>query len=162
MNIREALEKVNEQLMAKIDDAMTKEVFEEVRDEESATIYSEVYKVYTPRMYRRRGEYGGLGDPYNIEIRSGAAKGGVMVVINTTEPNSGGCIDDDQVTTSKNLPELVEYGEGYKSYHYNFRGRGGYMAPRPFTAKTIKHLKQSRAHIDALKNGLKRQGLNVK
>ena len=50
--------------MAKIDDAMTKEVFEEVQDEEAATIYSEVYKVYTPRMYRRRGEYGGLGDPY--------------------------------------------------------------------------------------------------
>ena len=55
MNIREALEKANKQLMAKIDDAMTKEVFEEVQDEEAATIYSEVYKVYTPRMYRRRG-----------------------------------------------------------------------------------------------------------
>lgn len=74
MNIREALEKANKQLMAKIDDAMTKEVFEEVQDEEAATIYSEVYKVYTPRMYRRRGEYGGLGDPYNIEIRGGAAR----------------------------------------------------------------------------------------
>ena len=82
MNVREALEKANKQLMAKIDDAMTKEVFEEVQDEEAATIYSEVYKVYTPRMYRRRGEYGGLGDPYNIEIRGGAAKGGVMVVVN--------------------------------------------------------------------------------
>lgn len=46
MNIREALEKANKQLMAKIDDAMTKEVFEEVQDEEAATIYSEVYKVY--------------------------------------------------------------------------------------------------------------------
>ena len=61
MNIREALEKANKQLMSKIDDAMTKEVFEEVQDEEAATIYAEVYKVYTPRMYRRRGEYGGLG-----------------------------------------------------------------------------------------------------
>ena len=40
MNIREALEKANKQLMAKIDDAMTKEVFEEVQDEEAATIYS--------------------------------------------------------------------------------------------------------------------------
>lgn len=80
---------------------MTKEVFEEVQDEEAATIYSEVYKVYTPRMYRRRGEYGGLGDPYNIEIRGGAAKGGVMVVVNMTEPNPGGCMNDDQVTTGK-------------------------------------------------------------
>ena len=36
MNVREALEKANKQLMAKIDDAMTKEVFEEVQDEEDA------------------------------------------------------------------------------------------------------------------------------
>ena len=92
MNIREALAKANKQLLAKIDDAMTKEVFEEVRDEEAATIYEEVYKVYTPRIYRRRGEYGGLGDPYNIEIRGGAAQGGRMVIVNMTEPNPGGTI----------------------------------------------------------------------
>ena len=98
MNIREALEKANKQLMAKIDDAMTKEVFEEVQDEEAATIYSEVYKVYTPRMYRRRGEYGGLGDPYNIEIRGGAAKGAYIVVFNISEPNPRGCMKDDQVS----------------------------------------------------------------
>ena len=130
MNVREVLEKANKQLMAKIDDAMTKEVFEEVRDEEAATIYSEVYKVYTPRMYRRRGEYGGLGDPYNIEIRGGAAKGGVMVVVNMTEPNPGGCMNDDQVTTGKNLPELVEFGDGYKFYHYDFPSRRRYMEPQ--------------------------------
>ena len=36
MTIREALEKANRQLMSKIDNAMSKEVFEEVQDEESA------------------------------------------------------------------------------------------------------------------------------
>ena len=162
MTIREALEKANRQLMSKIDNAMSKEVFEEVQDEESATSYSEVYKVYTPRMYRRRGEYGGLGDPYNIEMQGGAAKNGVLVVVNLTEPNPGGCPDANQVTTGKNLPELVEYGDGYKFYHYDFPGRGRYMQPRPFTQKTIEHLEQSRAHINALKAGLKRQGIKVK
>lgn len=162
MNIREALKKANKQLIAKIDNAMTKEVFEEVRDEEAATIYGEVYRVYTPRAYRRRGEYGGLGDPQNIQIHGGAAKDGVMIVVNTTEPNPGGCVDNDQVTTGKNLPELVEYGDGYKSFNYDFPSRRRYMKPRPFTAKTIEHLKESRAHVDALKNGLKRQGFNVK
>ena len=77
MTIREALEKANRQLISKIDNAMSKEVFEEVQDEESATIYSEVYKVYTTRMYRRRGEYGGMGDPFNIEMLGGDAKNGV-------------------------------------------------------------------------------------
>lgn len=161
MTIREALKRANKQLMPKIDSAMTHEVFEEVRDEESATIYSEVYKVYTPHMYRRRGEYEGLGDPGNIEIRGGTAQSGVMVVVNVTEPNSSGCVNNDQVTIGKNLPELVEYGDGYKSYHYDFAGRGRYMQPRPFTAKTIEHLKESGSHVAALKDGLKRQGVKV-
>lgn len=163
MTIREALERANQQLMAKVDNAMTKEVFEEVRDEEAATIYSEVYKVYTPRIYRRRGEYGGLGDPYNIEIRGGAAKGGTMVVVNMTDPNPGGCASDSQVTTGKNLPELVEFGDGYKYYRYDFPKAGAaYMRSRPFTAKTIEHLKASGAHVRALKAGLKRQGIKVR
>ena len=69
-----------------------------------------------------------------------------MVVVNMTEPNPGGCMNDDQVTTGKNLPELVEFGDGYKFYHYDFPSRRRYMEPRPFTAKTIEHLKESRAH----------------
>lgn len=162
MTIRDALNKANQQLMKKIDNAMTKEVFEEVQDEEAATIYSEVYKVYTPRVYRRRGEYGGLADPYNIEMQGGAAKNGVLVVVNMTEPNPGGCVNNDQVTTGKNLPELVEYGDGYKFYHYDFPSNRRYMEPRPFTEKTIEHLKTSRAHVSALKAGLKRQGVKVK
>lgn len=163
MTIHEALVKANKQLMSKIDDAMTKEVFEEVRDEESATIYAEVYKVYTPRIYRRRGECGGLGDPHNIEIQGGASVGGKMVVINVTGPNPGGCTSDVAVTTGKNLPELVEYGDGYKSYSYDFpKGGAAFMGPRPFTAKTIEHLKRSHVHVNALKAGLKRQGINVK
>lgn len=163
MTIREALALANKQLVQKIDNAMTNEVFQEVQDEEAATIYSEVYKVYTPRIYRRRGEYGGLGDPYNIEILGGSAKNGVLVVVNMTEPNPGGCMDNSRVTTGKNLPELVEYGQGYKYYTYDFPRKGArFMKPRPFTAKTIEHLKESGAHIAALKAGLKRQGVNVK
>jgi len=162
MTIKEALEKANKQLVAKVDNAMTKEVFEEVQDEETATIYSVVYKVYTPRIYRRRGEYGGLCDPYNIEIQGGAAKGGRMAVINMTDPNPSGTMNNDRVTTGKNLPELVEFGDGYKFYHYDFPSSGRYMDPRPFTARTIEHLKASRAHVTALKAGLRRQGVNVK
>ena len=162
MTLMDALTKIDRQLAAKIDDALSKEVFEEVRDEEAATIYSEVYKVYTPRIYRRRGEYGGLGDPYNIEIKGGTAKGGKMAVVNVTDPNSGGTMNNDRVTTGKNLPELVEFGDGYKFYHYDFPSRGRFMDARPFTAKTIEHLKASRAHITALKAGLRRQGINVK
>ncbi len=162
MTIKDALAKANQRLLSKINDAMTKEVFEEVQEEEAATIYAEVYKVYTPRMYRRRGEYGGMGDPYNIEIKGSSAKDGRMTVVNVTKPNPGGCVSDAQVTVGKNLPELIEFGDGYKGYGYDFHSNKRYMAPRPFTAKTIEHLKESRAHVRALRNGLKRQGINVK
>lgn len=120
MTIREALAAANKKLINKIDDAMSNEVFKEVQDEEAATIYEVVYRVYTPRMYRRRGDYGGMADPYNIEIVGGSARGGVMAVVNLTEPNPGGCMSDDQVTTGKNLPELIEFGHGYKFYQYDF------------------------------------------
>ena len=40
MTIREALALANKQLVQKIDNAMTNEVFQEVQDEEAATIYS--------------------------------------------------------------------------------------------------------------------------
>lgn len=162
MTIREALAMANKKLLPKIDNAMSNEVFQEVQEEEAATIYEVVYKVYTPKIYRRRGDYGGMADPYNIELVGGSAKGGVMVVVNMTEPNPGGCMNDDMVTTGKNLPELIEYGQGYKYYQYDFPKRGAaFMKPRPFTAMTIQHLKESGAHIAALKAGLQRQGLNV-
>lgn len=158
MTIREALALANKQLAQKIDNAMTNEVFQEVQDEEAATIYSEVYKVYTPKIYRRRRQYGGLADADNIEILGGTAKNGVLVVVNMTEPNPGGCISNHLVTTGKNLPELVEYGHGYKFYTYDFPTNGArFMKSRPFTAKTIEHLTESGAHIVALKAGLKRQ-----
>lgn len=163
VTIHEALAMANKKLISKIDDAMNSEVFKEVQDEESATIYEAVYKVYTPRMYRRRGKYGGMADYNNIEIAGGTSRGGVMVVVNLTEPNPGGCMNNSQVTTGKNLPELIEYGDGYKFYQYDFPKRGAaYMGPRPFTAKTIEHLKESKAHVAALKAGLQRQGIKVK
>lgn len=163
VTIREALATANKKLISKIDDAMNKEVFKEVQEEEAATIYEVVYRVYKPKIYRRRGEYDGMGDPNNIEISGGTSRGGVMVVVNLTEPNPGGCMNNDQVTTGKNLPELIEYGYEYKSYQYDFLKRGAaFMKPRPFTAKTIEHLKESKAHVAALKVGLQRQGVKVK
>ena len=162
MTISKALAQINKQLSSKIDNALSKEVFSEVRDEEVATIENEVYGVYTPQIYRRRGEYGGLADPYNIEIQGGVAQGGKMSVVNVTDPNPSGCTSDARVTTGKDLPQLVEHGDGYKFHHYDFPSGGKYMQARPFTAKTTENLRKSKAHIAALKDGLTRQGIKVK
>lgn len=163
MTISDALVKINEQLAPKIDNALAKEVFEEIRDEEVETIQESVYGVYTPHRYRRRGKNGGLGDASNIHIKGGTAKGGKLVVVNTTPPNPGGCGKTRMVTTDKSLPSLVEGGQGYHGYTYDFTEPGGdYLSPRPFTAKTVEHLQESKAHITALKEGLRRQGVKVK
>ena len=160
MTIREALEKANAALQKKVDDTLTNEVFAEVQDEEAASIYEEVYKSYTPKMYRRRNQYEGLAYPENIEIKGGAAKDGRLVVINVTKPNPDGCVDEEQVTTGKNLPALVEFGQGHNFYRYDFPTDGSfrsYMKPRPFTRKTVEHLKESKAHVSAMAEGLKKR-----
>ncbi len=162
MTIRQALAAANKSLMRRVDNAMNNEMFKAVQDEEIAAIDEAVYKVYSPAIYQRRYEYGGMADPDNITIAGGTAHGGVMAVVNVTEPNPGGCIDNWAVTTDKNLPELITFGHGYKGYLYDFPSRYRYMYPRPFTAKTIAHLKSSKAHIAALKAGLQRQGIKVK
>ena len=161
MTIAEALKQANEKLKPKIDNALTKEVFEAVRETEAAVIPDVVYGAYQPVIYQRRGQYEGLGDTYNIEIAGGAARGGVLTVVNTTEPNHGGVIDRDRVTTDKNLPLLVERGQGAGgAYDFPRRGRG-YMKPRPFTDKTIEALMITREHVEALKDGLRRQGVKI-
>lgn len=163
MTISDALRKISRQLAPKIDAALTQEVFEAIRIEEVATIQEVVYGGYTPHRYRRRNKNDGLGDPSNVQIKGGAAKGGKLSVVNTTPPNPGGCGRTRMVTVDKSLPSLVEYGQGYHGYTYDFAEYGGnYLAPRPFTEKTIEHLKESKTHITALKNGLRRQGMKVK
>lgn len=159
MTIEEALAKINSKLAKKVDNALEKEVLEAVKSEESEAIYSEVYGVYKPSKYRRREKHGGLADPDNIK---GSVSEGVLTVVNTTPPNPSGCIINSLATTDKALPELVEHGDGYKTYHYDWSSGGRYMEERPFTAKTVENLKNSRDHVKALKAGLKRQGVKVK
>lgn len=161
MTIQDAFKKVNRQLMPKINNALSKEVFATVRDAEVASIEKEVYEVYDPQEYRRRMAAGGLADPDNIVIEGGVATGGRLSVINVTPPNPGGCKNRRSVTTDKDLPSLVEYGDGYHGYHYDFSSDGDYMRPRPFTEKTAENLKKSGAHVKALKDGLRRQGIKV-
>lgn len=150
------IQKALSQIKSAVDDALTKEVFEAVREEEAETIEWTVYAAYTPKYYHRREEYGGLGDPDNIEIEGGSARNGRLSVINMAEPNPGGCLNNESVTTNKNLPYVVETAIGY-----DFPD-GWPCKPRPFNANTIKHLRSNKAHVTALKAGLKRQGLKVK
>lgn len=160
MTLQQQLERIAAKLAPKIDDALAHEVANAVREEESKTIKETVYNAYTPKLYRRRGDLDVLADPYNLEA---TVKDGVLSVRNMTEPNPGGTLNDGRVTTGKHLDELIEYGHGSSGGFYDFPTHGaGFMKPRPFTAKTIEHLKENKAHVKALKAGLKRLGIKAK
>lgn len=166
-NLRALLERVNQQVMQHVDDALTKEVFRAVQDAEIDAIIDTVYNAYKPKVYKGRGSDGGMEDPQNIVIRGASASGGTLVVVNVTPPNPDGYGkergDEESVTTDKVLPELIEYGDGYKGYQYDFKKENAsYMKPRSFTQSTIETLNAGRAYIEAMRAGLKRQGLDVR
>ena len=119
MAASKSLKDLFKKLNGRINSALDNEVFEKVREVELEAIQTEVYDVYTPKVYIRRGEYGGIGDPYNIEKVGGAAKNGRLIVKNTTEPNDS----NPNWTTDKILPELIEYGH---SRYVRYRGGHGH------------------------------------
>ena len=160
--ISEALQAANKKLEKIIDYVLDESVSSEIRNVEIETIGKIVYGAYEPVMYERRGGTGGLLDRSNIKH---SVKDGVLTVVNKTPAN----YDHDSTTGEvfnyryKNLPYLIEYGNGAgRKYFYDYYKQGAaYLKPRPFTAKTIENLKISKSHIKAMKGTLKRMNFKV-
>ncbi len=138
-----------------IDDSLENEVFETTRSEEIKSIETDVFAVYTPKIYERRA-FGGLDDEENIvhdEVKNGTIK-----IENTTEFNQ-------EYKTANEGPELavlIEYGHGGKDYYYDYPSSDEFCDPRPFISNTRKRLKKSGKHKEALKIGLKRNNIKTK
>lgn len=144
-----------------VDESLTENVYPVVQQAEVDTIDAVVYSQRTSGYYHRRGEYEGIGDPYNIVIKGDVAKNGILSVVNITEPNrflngEGGA----RATVNKDLPYLIERGRS----HIGDPGYDYWKKPkaRPFTAKTIERLEETHEHVTALKDGLRKQGFTVK
>ena len=100
-------------------------------DAQLAAIGVAVYDSYTPVMYERRGERGGMGDPKNIAC---------------TKVRSGHAIEMENVTPFKgsgqsgSLARLIYGGDGYRGMKYDYPSnplartadRYPYLAPRDF------------------------------
>lgn len=127
-----------------INTSLRTEVLDAVRKEEAKQVQSVVYDSYQPTVYERRYD---MGNDANI---IGTVNGTVLQVENITPPNSKG---NPPPTTDKDLAKVVETGVGYD-----------YFSPgaRPFTQATVDALSASGAHVEALKNGLVKEGIRVK
>lgn len=150
-------------LKKQIKDALANEVKSEVVETERRHVQKDVYEVYNPKMYKRRKENGGLMDEKNIV--------GVMLsddtleVENKTPANPYGIPQERVTTEGKNLPGLIEFGDDNGYGRYDFPPSDGeddsYMFPRPFISNTVEELKNSKAHISALANGLLRHNIKT-
>lgn len=153
-----SLKALEAELYKRVDKALENEVGEYVKDVMQTVIKRDVYDVYTPKMYHRRGEYGGLADQENMNT---IAEDGVLTVTNTTMAYP--YLDMEQNTLSQNagqlLAPIIESGNGYD---YSKWAYYGYGSPRPFMQNTEIELLNRKLLVEAmLGEGLIRQGIEV-
>ena len=157
-NAFKSLDALMGSIKKKINNALENEVAEFVKETEQQAAISEVYSVYSPKQYDRRGDAGGLADMGNMESK---VSGGVLTVTNETDFDNR----YNSLHSGNNLDELIEYGHGAGGLRYTYGDEYpyDYIKPRPFIQKTKETLALDGGDNlkVALEIGLERQGVDV-
>ena len=140
-----SLSQLEAYLNEKIKIALDKNVAPVVKESIQSAVSSEVYSKGFPEYYDRRGgnKYGGMGEPKgtgslaDVDQMHHTVSGGVLEVVDDAEPSS---------PWGKRLDQAISYGYGYE--------KAWYEVARPFFPEAIEDLKSSKAHVEALKDGL--------
>lgn len=159
------LKELEKHLNQKIKKAMENEVAEKVRDVQQQKIDKEVYAAYNivdgshqePYKYERRRDDGGLRDRRNMVATVTESNGKIELSVENVAEGK------DQINID--LAGLIEYGAGrygYYQYPYNRDDTAWqFMQPRPFIRETRNELASTNQHVEALKKGLQKQGIDV-
>ena len=145
-SLEQQLLQLEKKLQKNFNDSLKKEVQATVKDEMVEAIETEVYDRYTPTMYVRERDNGGLTDKNNM----------VGDIIN----NNTLSVRNVRSDGDRDVVQTVISGVGYtweNSMIYNMQ-----PAPRDFYEETRNRLIESGSHIKAFKEGLRRQGIGVK
>ena len=135
-----------------IEDTLSKEVFDEVRDIEMEHVYMDVLSTYSPKIYARRNT-GGIDDPRNIV---GYVKDMSLEVDNITSFNDG----YGTYNRGNNLGDLINEGDGgMNRLYYDFDG--AFIQPRPFLDNTQEEIDKTDRIDRVLEKGLKRRGHDI-
>lgn len=121
-----------------IQDTMVNEVADTVKDNMTEAVHTSVYDAYSPQYYNRRMNNGGLSDTHNMEVTE--IQNGISV--HNAAPLDNGRND-------YNLDEIIVYGLGNQPFE------------RDFYAETAERLQENQEHMEALKQGLKKRGIEV-
>lgn len=144
-------------LQGRVDIALKEDVTDVVRDVMTDHIVTDVYEKYSPKTYQRRENCDGLLDPNNI---SSSVDNGKLSVKNDTLGskyyNHGNEIKTSQ-NYNKPIADVIETGKGYDIEGWEYDN-----VPRPFMSNTYDDLQKNKHHIEAMRNGLRKQGLKVK
>lgn len=135
-----SLSELEKYLNSKIQSALKNEVAETTIQTMQKHIESDVYAVYEPKQYVRKGYQGGLSDPHNIEVE--------VIDDNTIS------VENIRFDGDREVAQIVESGKGYQ-YKFDYYG-----VPRPFTENTREELKNTDQLKKSMKQGLKRQGID--
>lgn len=147
----ESLEALFASLQQSVNESLVEDVVPVVKDVMQAEVQNTVYSAYQPKVYPRRYENGGLidEDNYHAEL----VENGTVAITNDT-PINGIYGGDD----SMSLTEQIIEGKGYTYGN----GTEPYAQPRDFMEATREDLRQTNAHVEALKVGLAKRGFEVK
>lgn len=149
-----SISELNAYLQKQINSVLLTEVSEVVKDELQSSVSDIVY-TETPKQYIRRNlKNGSLGD--KDTMNSSLIADGLLEVSPDADFNHQfanahggyGAVDLD-----KSLAENIEYGYGSKTHWYDI--------PRPFVQESRDNLKSSKAHVECMKDGLRKKGLEV-
>jgi hypothetical protein len=155
-----SLKDLEKHLKTAINEVLKNEAAHAVKKVEQQNIQETVYNSTEPRVYYRRGYNHGLIDERNM--KSELIEDGVLEVVNITRPNKS---YKNSLPVTADLPELIEYGDGYNNMNYSWRRSDGtdyeYKQPRPFTENTINELWLNEEHKEALKRGLEKKGIKI-
>lgn len=138
-NFKDLLKKVK----GDVQGSLETDVAEMVKDKIIEHVSEDVYQVYTPTTYKRRGFNDGLMDKRNMDVVK-YGECGVEIQNNT--------MDD-----GKNVAEVVETGIGYDFTGYGY----SYEQPRPFMQNAKEEIEQEKLHTKELKQSLKNKGYKV-
>lgn len=143
LNLNQQLKIIEQKLQTKIKNALQSEVAETSRQTMKNHLETDVYSQYTPTTYERKYSDGGLLDDNNIQT----------TMVNETTLKIENIRRDEK--TGRLVAPIIEHGIGY------WGGLDAIIGERPFVRETSKELANGKAK-NSLKQGLVRQGLNVK
>ena len=150
------LKELEKELYKRINIALDEDVADTVKEVMTDHIIQDVYDAYEPTAYQRRYDDGGLLDPDNIIATLG--NNGEMLVQNITLGSEYYYIPSIKrsfrsANVDNFIAPIIEYGKGYDVVD---------IFPRPFIQNTHDDLEENHYHTQAMKQSLKKQGLEVK